>query len=198
MNRLIARAVLVAGLLAVTIAVPAGADTVGDNGNQDIAVGQSDDGTVSAQLDRDNFSGAVTLAVRLGSSTQIDCGDGSTGWIYTDFYGSGVPDTYAFGRRLSSASASGTLAGTLSTSNTCDGSETQVTESHLATLAMTGSPKLTTTTTQKTVAHNPDGTRTTFTYKTTQAAATGSVTIDNASTAITGYIEHREFSTRIQ
>src|SRR5437868_4441839 len=157
MQRMIRRAALGAALLALAIAAPTAADTTGDNGNQDVAYASSDDGATYAELDRDNFTGVVGLVVRVDSSTAITCADSSTGWIYTDFYGSGTPATSSFGRRQSSASASGFLTGTLSTSNTCDNSQTQVNETHAVSLTMTGSTKLTTTTTSKTVAHNPDG-----------------------------------------
>jgi hypothetical protein len=195
MHRVTRRAAFGAALLALAIAAPAAADTTGDNGNLDIAYGSSDDGGTYAELDRDNFTGDVGLVVRVESSTQISCTDSSAGWIWTSFYGVGTPATYSFGHRQSSASASGFVTGTLSTTNTCENSETQVNETHAVSLRMAGSTKLTTTTTTKTVAHNPDGTRTIFTYKTTEAAGVGSVTVDDASTALTGAIVHREFST---
>jgi hypothetical protein len=197
MQRIVRRAGFGAALLALAIAMPAAADTTGDNGNQDIAYASAEDGTY-VELDRDNFTGDVLLTVQVESRTPAACVDGSDGWIETRFYGTGVPETYTFGHRQSSASASGSVTGTLSTTNTCDNSGTQVDETHAVSLTMTGSTKLTTTTTSKTVTHNPDGTRTIFTYKTTQTAATGSVTYEGASTALTGAIVHREFSTRIQ
>jgi hypothetical protein len=197
MQRLIRRAGFGAALLALAIATPAAADTTGDNGNQDIAYASAEDGTY-AELDRDNFTGDVGFVVRVESATAITCTDLSTGWIYMSFYGVGTPATYSFGHRQSSASASGFVTGTRSTTNTCENSETQVDETHAVSLTLTGSTKLTTSTTSKTVTHNPDGTRTIFTYKTTQTAANGFVTFDGASTAVTGAIVHREFSTRIQ
>src|SRR4051812_20146205 len=99
MHRIMRRAALGAAFLMLTVGVPVSADTTGDNGNLDVSYASSDDGAVYVELDRDNFTGNVGLVARLDTSTQIVCDDGSAGWIYTDWYGSGAPATYAFGRR---------------------------------------------------------------------------------------------------
>lgn len=187
---------VMAGLVVLSVALvaPVSADTTGGPTNVDYARGADAAGNY-VELYRDNLGGRVQLLLSTTTHEDIACPDGSPGALDIHYYGTGVPTTYAFGRRQSDAAASGYVRGTEETSNTCDGSQSIVTVTHQVAISVVGSrPRTTIRTRRKDV--NPDGTTTTVTYLSTEVPASGELVIDAQTSSADGAIGHVEVTNR--
>ena len=186
-SRLKVRPVLfVAAMMSILIVAPARADTTGGPADFDGAYANDVGGTVFVEVFRDNLNGgALSLFVHLTTSTPITCLDSSNGTLATEFAGSSPPASATFGSHLSSASASGLVTGTLTTTDSCAGTSIDTSASHSASLILAGSKPITSTTTRtKTV--NSDGTTTVLTSKFSQTVATGDFSVDGTVMTATG------------
>lgn len=196
MPRLLRRAPILAGAaLALLVAIPVAADTTGGPENVDYAWASDASGMYTAQMSHDLLTGEYHLTGNVQTVSVIDCG-GWEGELDVSISGSGVPATFAFGKQLSSASATGTIPAVRDSWNSCTGEQTEEAATMTVAISLTGS-RYTSTSTTKTVIKNPDGTTTTYTGKFTQAIATGSFTIDGVKIIPSdARIEHDEMTVK--
>ncbi len=179
---------LVGGVvLSLALVGPVLADTIGGDTNLDIASGWDETTGTFVDLIRDNLVGETRLYLTLNTDEAITCIDGSAGSMSTRFSGSGVPNSSTFGRSQSSASATGIMVGTRSSSNTCNGTNWQSRESHQISVELLGS-RVHSRVRTRTTTQNPDGTRTVLTVVRTDVTASGTVTVDGTPIALLGRI----------
>ena len=181
---------VVAGLIVLSLALisPVSADTIGGPTDLEYARGSDQAGNY-VELDRDNLTGTVHLLLSTSSHQDIECIDGSSGTLDTQFYGVGTPSTYAFGHRQSDASAVSFVRGNQQVFNTCEGFNVSFVTAHQVEISIVGS-RTHTRTSWRRRSDNPDGTTTTNTFKEIVVVATGQLMIDSVTTSADGAIGH--------
>ena len=189
------RHVLVAvGLSLSMLAVTAGtllADTIGGNAERfSAAAGWEDElGSASVSAFSDPAEGTF-VDYSFFREFDVTCEDGSGSRGSVEFFGEGVA-SLTIDKKLATAQASGTVAGTQSTFDPCTGENTSVDATfhvQFSLAATTGAS----TFTSKTKETAPDGTKVTTTVTSTIRQASGTVRIDAGAPIIpdTGEIQH--------
>jgi hypothetical protein len=185
-------------LLGLALAAPVAADTSSPpDGNQHQADASAfwQDGDLSytarARFVDDHFNGSTYLFVSIISAEPLTCDNGTPEDLTDDFAGSNLIEFYgedfapsiAIDGKLGSAIGGGTAAGRTQQYNECTGSSSSFEASHTVTLDMFATSR-TTRSRGRSVAENPDGTRTISTMTMTSRVAGGIMVVDDVTRTV--------------